>query len=283
MTGKKTICNSVLESALNIVIPDALPATLTLPTAALLPPIEPNNNTMESTEPVVTSPSRRPVLNDRIPLNLASQDGKVFHLFPFLPWEIRMEIWRCALRRRRFVRLYSSWGRFESPNLIQGSRYNGNAYTTRNELGNLVSGQLYATSPGPRDGWESRRFPSALMAVSHEARDMALEFYYLRLPASAPQRFLHDGHPPWIYLNPDWDYVRLAPTMPLDMMDFLWDCAQYDPNGEGIKHWVVTPVDIGSLIRTNNTPPMGGMGSSHLPRGPFSLPVLTISQIGEAL
>ncbi len=237
---------------------------------------------MEATEPIVTAPLRRPVLNDRIPLNLASQDGRVFHLFPYLPCEIRLDIWRCALRRRRFVRLYSSWGRFESPNPVPGSRYNENAYTTQNELGNLVSGQLYATSAGPRDGWESRRFPSALMAVSHEARAMALEFYYLRLPASAPQRFMRDGRPPWIYLNPDWDYVRLAPTMALDLMDFLWDCRQYDPKGEGIKHWVLTPLDLRALIRTNSTYPMGGMFSRTLPRDSFLYLMLTMSQIGGA-
>ena len=113
-----------------------------------------------------------------------------------------------------------------------GSRYYSDAYKNRNHLGKVVSGQIYTlTSP---DNPELGRFSSPLMTVNFEARRMALQFYYLMIPAVT-------GMSPTIYLNPEWDQVQLDWRTPPDVLDFLWDMRAYDPKGVGLAHWVVSP------------------------------------------
>jgi hypothetical protein len=124
------------------------------------------------------------------------------------------------------------------------------AYTMRNSLGNLVSGQLYMFHrAGVRDGWESRRFPSALMAVNVEARQIAREFYYIQIPAS--DRSKYSEGKPTIYLNPEWDYIRFFTKVPTDALDFLYDIRMYDPRGNGVRHWVVSPHSLKQLTKRN--------------------------------
>ncbi|KAK1767328.1 hypothetical protein QBC33DRAFT_586453 [Phialemonium atrogriseum] len=90
-----------------------------------------------------------------------------------------------------------------------GSRYYSDAYKNRNHLGKVVSGQIYTlTSPASPD---LGRFAPPLMTVNFEARRMALEFYYIMIPAKTRTN-------PTIYLNPT-----------------------YDPKGVGLAHWVVSP------------------------------------------
>lgn len=123
------------------------------------------------------------------------------------------------------------------------------AFKDKNTLGNIVSGLTYSINPGVGEAWGSRRLPSALMAVNVEARQAALEFYYIQVPAAGRTRHRKPGAT--IYLNPDWDYVRFFSKAPTDILDFLWDMRAYDPKGRGIKHWVVSYYDLFILNRRN--------------------------------
>ncbi|KAJ9150099.1 hypothetical protein NKR19_g5403 [Coniochaeta hoffmannii] len=116
----------------------------------------------------------------------------------------------------------------------------GKPYIKTNTSGKLVSRLSYSINPGVGPPLESRRFPSPLLAVNAEARQAALEFYHIRLPASVSDK--HDGLDATFYLNPDWDYVRFLPQKPTDLLDFLWDTRACDLKGNGLKHTVVAPL-----------------------------------------
>jgi hypothetical protein len=199
---------------------------------------------VESPEPLPIPP----ILNDRLAA-LAfteSNSNRTFTCFQNLPTELRLQIWRHGLQQPRQIRIRNPRRRYTEP---MGSNGVNKAYKFKNTLGNLVSCVVYSLNPGVGDAWESRRFPSALMAVNVEARQAAMEFYYIQIPAVS--RSKHQDAGPTIYLNPDWDYVRFFTKAPTDMLDFLWDMRAYDPKGRGIKHWVVGYYDLFTLTRRN--------------------------------
>ncbi|KAH8887006.1 hypothetical protein GQ53DRAFT_768840 [Thozetella sp. PMI_491] len=200
-------------------------------------------------------PRRSLMFNDRVilDLDLDNLPLKEFVLFPCLPCEIRTLIWIFALEKHRFIRLYH-----DTINQWCGAT---DTYFQRNEERSPgsspesffdiipTSGQRYLVNEGPSDGITSRRLPSPVLAVNHESRLVAEQFYYLKLPA-------YDNHssktPHVLYLNPNWDHVFLVATHPISLIKFLWDCRFHDyQERRGIKHLVLTP-DIADRLVTND-------------------------------
>lgn len=200
-----------------------------------------------------------PILNDRLAAlaDIGSTSKRYFHCFQNLPAEIRFQAWSHALQRLRLIRIQTLR---LTPAPLGSSTGANHAYTGRNTLGNIVSSVQYTFKSGAGSPWESRKFPSALMAVNVEARQAALEFYYIKIPAA--ERIRSPNADAAIYLNPDWDYVRFLNRTPTQLLDFLWDMRAYDPKGRGIKHWVVgfsetfgvTRPDLLSATTTQSAP-----------------------------
>jgi hypothetical protein len=170
----------------------------------------------EATIPLPLPPTD-PVLNDRIPAFQTPSEGlKEFTLFPNLPAELRLRIWFSALEHRRFIRVYTTY-----PAGIK---------------------QRYNVHKGLCDGHESRRFPTTLLAVNCEARCAAREFYRVRLPC-VPKEGSTVAEPV-LYLNPEWDFVRLFSTKskahrPHGVLEFLADVREHDPKGVGVLNLVI--------------------------------------------
>jgi hypothetical protein len=173
---------------------------------------------VESFIPLPLPPTDR-VLNDRIAAFLPpdSPDApKAFTLFPSLPAELRLRIWFSALEHRRFIRVYTTYP--DGPS------------------------QRYNVHKGLCDGHESRRFPTTLLAVSSEARCAAREFYRVRLPCVPREGSTISD--PVLYLNPEWDFVRLFSTKskahrPHGVLEFLHDVKKHDPRGIGVLNLVI--------------------------------------------
>lgn len=97
--------------------------------------------------------------------------GASFDLFPMLPAEIRLCVWEHAVAKTRLVRI----------ELRERGHNHGNdseppAYSVTNSLGNIISSGNYDTEARGVD------IKSPLFQVNHEARQVALRFYRVRIP-----------------------------------------------------------------------------------------------------
>ena len=152
--------------------------------------------------------------------------------FSSLPTELRIKIWRSTLERYRMIDLviYPAIQEPEDFDAASDTR----SYTKRNELGRIISGDGYWLRLGYG---QHPTVPSPLFAVNHEAREVALSFYRVRLPLPHP-----DGVD-ILYLNPDYDIIYLQQDWsgpPLSktqhyrlFVAFLHDVKAYDPLDQG--------------------------------------------------
>ncbi|GKT42441.1 uncharacterized protein ColSpa_02622 [Colletotrichum spaethianum] len=160
-----------------------------------------------------------------------------FTVFPQLPAEIRLLIWKHALQRHRMVHVILE---------KQVKKGNGNEaktaerYSLLNGLDRPISGNHYNVVVVTRHAL----LPENIMVVNKEARETVLAFYAVRIPCHLkpsvetkskvrPKRSI-------LRLNMDWDYVRVsAENAPLLFFDFLHDLRAYDPQGSGLRHLVI--------------------------------------------
>lgn len=239
------------------------PASIVTPSVTISSAMTPSfaiPENAEQQEQPKEPPSIPPILNDRMDAltgmitNTSDQgEPRAFTCFQSLPCELRLQIWRHVLRRRRTIRIRghrSTW-LGDKRSIVPGSEFSKIAYTHVNSLGNKTSGQMYSIYADIRAGWESSRFPSALMAVNAEARQAALEFYYIQVPAADWLGYPRAGNPT-IYINPEFDHIRILAITARHLVDLLWDMAAYDPKGKGIENWIVSPFDIRGLIAHNS-------------------------------
>lgn len=151
-----------------------------------------------------------------------AQDG-VFPLFPFLPKELRLQIWEEATPRERLIQLTVAIphdrDEGEEPPYIR--------YLEKNHLGNPVSGSGYLLYA------KDASIGHELFSVNREARQVALDFYRIHIPCQVEE----PG--PWqrtLYLNPEHDVLQIRAEAPVkeSLVDFLWDLKAYDPKGVGL-------------------------------------------------
>lgn len=181
----------------------------------------------------------------------ADSDGPLFSRFSQLPPELRLRIWHSSLEdHRRWLKIDIATGPLAPPVLYTppaaAAAPEIPAYSTRNQLGNVISGRSYIAST------RGLQLHSKLLRTSREARGAALRFYRVHIPlhfwADPVDRYLPlttlDRHVPvlrgTLYSNPEHDVVQLSSTARGDaddqhpLLDFIHDLKAYDPRGIGI-------------------------------------------------
>nr|EAQ71535.1 hypothetical protein MGCH7_ch7g942 [Pyricularia oryzae 70-15] len=157
----------------------------------------------------------------------------VFSKFPYLPRELRQMIWSHSLRRRRWIPLrvvlptdylsYVDYG--QSREKYLRTPY----YGARNSLGKIISGWDYHLAVDKEDSTLS-----PLFGVSSEARQIALEFYRVRVPVRQCLS-LSSGRD--LRLNPEYDVVFLKWAYRSYLIaDILHDIKAHDPQDVGVVH-----------------------------------------------
>ena len=139
----------------------------------------------------------------------------IFDLFPLLPTELRLHIWTLALHRERLIR-------------VNVSAVNPNSDSS--------------AAAGYRVHVDGYKLLSKLMRVTFESRQAVLAFYRVHLPCTlgpVPPSQALLARPPnaILYLNPEFDYLELVPSLPLKetFIKFLHDLKiSYDPMHVGI-------------------------------------------------
>lgn len=170
----------------------------------------------------------------------AADGSPTFPLFPQFPPEIRLKIWQGFLQRRRIIQLELAAARRGGGGGGGDGDERAPPYTTRNELGRVLSGDEFHTylhtSP-PR---------CQLLAVCHEARQVALAFFRVRLPCHTRSQLAQwrgtdePARPMTVYLNPEWDFLFITRYgSGKFLVDFLHDFRAHDPRSRGLQHLVL--------------------------------------------
>ncbi|KAI1412105.1 hypothetical protein F5Y13DRAFT_51158 [Hypoxylon sp. FL1857] len=151
--------------------------------------------------------------------------GGTFNLFPDLPPELRVKIWRLALERQRIIKL-----RLRNRVLMNGliARQGDSRPKTR-------EGEHYSAVV---DGYHTL---SKLFRVSRESRDVALSFYRVHLPCWLVKGARRDDamKPGILYFNPE-HYFLYINTDTGHFADFLHDLKTlHDPRGVGLLNLAI--------------------------------------------
>lgn len=155
---------------------------------------------------------------------MGPSEQRVFHLFPDLPKELRLQIWEAAIPRERMIQI--------SIALHEGRRYELAAaeprYLERNALRKPISGERY------RAVVEGEQLHSKFLRVNSEARKAALRFYRVHLPVylSGPNYTERAT----LFFNPEHDFLHIRANAPVKetLIDFFWDLKAYDPKDVGL-------------------------------------------------
>ena len=127
---------------------------------------------------------------------LSTTASPTFYLFPLLPTELRLKIWKCSLQRRRLIRI------------------NIRNYSFHPDLKQVENPDAGIHHFAIVEGYQSL---SKLLRVNRESRQAAQEFYRVHLPC----RFLLSGRdlgdrpvpektqPGIFYFNPEHDFLLL--------------------------------------------------------------------------
>ncbi|KAK6841166.1 hypothetical protein PG987_002026 [Apiospora arundinis] len=165
--------------------------------------------------------------------NLSHCRGSSFHhefpRFPHLPAEIRMGIWRQALRRNRLINVS-----FRASNQPRRGRY-----VVKKGLVTRMSVITHCLEiPG-------LHIYSKLLRVNREARSEALRFYRVHLPCHIWTEGMHRTDPgveAVIYLSPEYDIFhpeRIGDSVEDTLVAFFYNMKTYDPKGVGLLNLAV--------------------------------------------
>ncbi|KAK8002116.1 hypothetical protein PG991_014338 [Apiospora marii] len=166
------------------------------------------------------------VLND-VDTTKDASPGSSFPRFSQLPLELRLKIWTCCFPSNRFISILIN--RLMSQ-LRQQNRQETKPqlYTSKNHLGNLVSGDPYHLTVANFRPWAPRA-----SSANREARQAFLAFYRVAMP-------LVPDEPGRLRLNPETDILEIQLAQGLARTDalvaFFHDIVASDPKGVGIAH-----------------------------------------------
>lgn len=162
------------------------------------------------------------IFNDKF--SKSANYATAFWSFPRLPAELRSKIWADCLPENRFIHIHL--------NNEPGEDFHP-LYTTRNGLGNIISGCAYRLRlpTAKSEAW----LPNSLMGVNREANSIFRSVYRVRLPVPNSGRAL--------YICPESDVVwavchQNSPANPL-LVALLHDMVAYDPRGVGVAHLAI--------------------------------------------
>jgi len=188
-----------------------------------------------------------PIFNLRI-----ESSEPTFHKFSSLPKELRLMIWRCALRRQRIIRVYLYDARLEDASTIK-DRLKPDLYDLPHALQGAESYSI--TMCGSQ-------ILSKFFRVCSESRREAEKNYrvqipckYLQLPGLLADRvtalmvrgiientLATQISPGTLYFNPEWDFLHITcwPNAAVLLPPFLHDLkTRYDPHGHGLLNLVI--------------------------------------------
>lgn len=168
-------------------------------------------------------------------------DDHSFELFPMLTIELRLQIWEYAVQQTRFLKI-----NLEPPSQDTDT----DPYSEFNALNNVVSNVGYTVTV------KSLQCNSKLLAVSREARKVALRFYRIQVPCyikvHEEERTASSVQAPF-YFNPDYDILHVKSTLPLSrtFVPFLHDLRAYDPKDVGLLRLALDDEIVTNLYRMN--------------------------------
>jgi hypothetical protein len=177
-----------------------------------------------------------------------------FYVFPRLPKELRLVVWRHALRRERIIRLHLTDPDFED------------AETALQRINpRIPDDQKRGCSGRYNIMIQGHQVLSKCLRVCRESREETLAFYRVHIPcqfARVPKeadRFgifilketfenrLKDSITPGsFYCNPDWDFLHITcfPDANALIPPFLHDLkTQYDPRSIGLRNLLIADLD----------------------------------------
>lgn len=166
------------------------------------------------------------ILNDVDTMKYALSCSSFQH-FGQLPLELRLKVWACCFPSNRFI------GIFINRPLLQLRQQNREIpkqpfYTSKNHLGNVVSGDPYNLTVSSFRPWAP-----ILSSVNREARQALLAFYRVAMP------LFPDGSGR-LRLDPETDILELQLAQGLALtyalVAFFHDMMASDPKGVGIAH-----------------------------------------------
>lgn len=145
-----------------------------------------------------------------------STNASSFHVFPNLPIELRLKIWRLSFKPRAIE--------------VHGRRAH---YANDFNHGSLPKWQSGCNNP-------------AALSVSAEARAAALQYYYVRLPLATAASCEHAGDSVAdlyrvLFVNPSVDTLIVLGDLDYYRMSLLLtDIRQRDPAGEGLRRLAIS-------------------------------------------
>ena len=162
--------------------------------------------------------------------NTHGEESK-FPLFPLLPQEIRLKIWRHSLQRHRIIKVDLK-ARTELPVTQATERIAPSSENKRYCI--VVHGYQVL---------------SKLLRVNCESREAALEFYRVHLFCQLTGRTTGEEgtKPGTLYFNPEHDFLHISPESPVKdtLVDFLYHLkATYDPHRIGLLNLAVELNDL---------------------------------------
>ncbi|PYI09231.1 hypothetical protein BO78DRAFT_363397 [Aspergillus sclerotiicarbonarius CBS 121057] len=150
----------------------------------------------------------------------APQTDISFHLFPSLPTELRLQIWRYAMQRSRLIRV-----------------------------------RLYQADQGATEKYRvvvnGRSALSKFLHVNHESRKAALGFYRVHIPCEF-RMHSHTTTPMprgTFYFNPEYDILGIYPRPPVrdTLLEFLHRLKHtHDPRRVGLLNLAMDENDLGA-------------------------------------
>lgn len=186
----------------------------------------------------MSAQSHIPIFNTR-----PTSGNLTYYLFPCFPKELRLLIWRHALRRQRIIKLHLS-----NPDLPDPATYmdrvksiNYNAARADNSIAR------YSVTI---DGFQVL---SKFLRVCKESRQESLLFYRAHIPCRFARLGKYDSMSRaaldrkttlrTLYFNPEWDFLRIScwPNTIVLLPPFWHDLkTRYDPRGIGLLNLVIT-------------------------------------------
>ncbi|KAI0526241.1 hypothetical protein F5B22DRAFT_584949 [Xylaria bambusicola] len=149
-------------------------------------------------------------------LNQKYAEDYSFPQFALLPWELRNQVWRFALQKRRLLHV----------NLSDTMRVDG---LSEHESRSVKYGQCFLIA----DGFQAI---SKLLRVSSEARSAALEFYRVRLPC------VLNGRVGKLPFNPEYDILWFQEKFERinHLTDFISAVIEHDNRRVGLCNLAVS-------------------------------------------
>lgn len=170
-----------------------------------------------------------------------SRGGPSFTLFSQLPKELRLTIWRHTLQHHRIIKI-----KLEG---LKGWTGTKPLFRSDDELEQAAITASVSRGERYRVMFKGSQVLSKLLRINQESRQEALSFYRVHVPClfKKPGREASAKMPGMLYLNPEYDFLRIKSYIPLKdtLVNFLYHLkTSYDPRGIGLLNLALHANDL---------------------------------------